>query len=287
MKKLKKTGTYKIKRIMVKGCWLVAAASFLFGVYKNFTATDRIIEKETETVVEKVENYSGLEAFTENFAKIYFAYSTDTQKQTERRDLLKGYMQPSLVDINSASLYTGADITVNDVQVWGVEAEPEQEYEFTVYFTVVMTGTAQAEVNAYTMGVYCEDQEYVITKNPRITSAPQVSDYERQGIESSGHLTSEDREAVGTFLETFFEVYPSATAKELAYYVKDSEVKPIGKDYTLVSIDRAEISAVENGYEVSCYVTYKDNVLDVAQVNGYEMDLAYQEDGELVITDLR
>ncbi len=36
---------------------------------------------------------------------------------------------------------------------------------------------------------------------------------------------------INEFLKTFFKLYPTATEKELSYYVKDSALKPMGKDY--------------------------------------------------------
>ncbi len=283
----KRESSFKIRRSIVRGCWLIAGASFLFAVYKNFTAVDKVTVKEQETVVEKVENYSGIETFTENFAKVYFAYPTGSAEQIERKEMLKEYMQQSLVGVNNTNLYAGDDITVEDVQIWGVEDVPSEENTYCVYYTVKMKGSGQAETNAYTMDVYCDSQQYVVVKNPRITSMPQTSKYERQGIQASDRIVPEDREAVETFLETFFDVYPSAVEKELNYYVKDPDVKPIGKEYTLVSIDGVEIKMVDNGYEVGCYVTYMDHVLDAAQIHAYEMSLAYQEDGELIMTSMR
>lgn len=283
----KRESSFKIRKIVVKGCWLIAGASFLFAVYKNFTAVDKITVKEQETVIEKVENYSGIETFTKNFAKVYFTYPADSAGQVERREKLKEYMQQSLVSVNNTNLYAGDDVTVEDVQIWGVEDVPAEENTYDVYYTVKLKASGQAETNAYTMDVYCDGQQYVVVKNPRITSAPQTSGYERTGIQASDRILTEDREAVETFLETFFGVYPSATEKELHYYVKDPNVKPIGKEYTLVSIDGVEIQTVDNGFEVGCYVTYMDHVLDASQIHQYEMSLAYQEDGELVLTSLR
>ena len=114
-KKNKGVSPYRVRRVLVKACWVVAACSLAFGVYKNFTAVDKVTVKEEKTVVEKIENYTGLEAFVENFAEIYFAYSPDSAQQTERKGLLESYMQPSLVQLNSGNAYAEAEVTVQDV----------------------------------------------------------------------------------------------------------------------------------------------------------------------------
>ena len=162
------------------GCWTVAAASLAFGIYKNFTATDRIIEKETETVVHEVENYVGLESFTKNFAEDYFTYSTESEEQAARKEALKQCMQPSLLDVNSGNTYAESDILVQGVQVWEVEELPEREDEFEVLFTVKMKGEEETVQNAYTVDVYCKDQQYVIVKNPTMTSLPVLADYDER-----------------------------------------------------------------------------------------------------------
>ena len=278
---------YKVRRALVKLCWGVAVCSLIFGVYKNFTAVDKVTVKETETVIEKVENYAGLEAFTENFAKIYFAYSPDTAQQTERKELLKSYMQSSLVDVNSGNTYAETEITVQSVQTWGVDQVSGMEHDYEVLFTVVLKNGEQAELNAYTMDVHCEDQAYVVVKNPTVTSVPQISEYEREPLQISDQVRAEDRERVGTFLETFYKIYPTASEKELAYYCKDQDIRPIGKPYVLNSIDNIMIQVKESGYEVECYVSYIDEKFGMQVLNQYQLSLVPQESGELIIEEMR
>lgn len=283
----KKISPYKVRRGMFWGCWAVAAASLVFGIYKNFTAADTIIEKETRTVVHEVENYVGLESFTRNFAKEYFTYSTDPEKQSKRKENLKKYMQPSLVDINSGNTYAKSDISVQDVQIWEVGDIPDREHEFEVLFTVRMKGGKKTARSAYTMDVFCEDQQYVVLKNPTMASLPSVSDYEKEPLQLPAQIKAEDRERVEEFLETFFRIYPGASEKELAYYVKDKTIHVINKDYTLKSIDRVVIQEQENGFYVECCVSYMDNTLGVQVINQFELNLGTQEDGELIIEGMR
>lgn len=291
-KKEKKEGlgmtSWKWKRIMIWGCWLIAAASLCFGIYKNFTAVDTVTVKETEKITEKVENYSGLESFTENFARIYFTYSLDPVAQENRRQQLAGYMQPSLVELNSGNTYAAGEIAVQGVQVWEVDSVEGEQDQYEVMFSVAMVSGDKSETSAFSMEVHREDQAYVITKNPTVTSMPNLSEYEEKYLESSDLLSAEDREKVEAFLNTFFGVYPKATDKELAYYVRDEKVNPVGKDYTLLSIDNISIQTQEEGkYHVACYVTYMDNTIGVGQINQYELFLSPQDSGELIITEMR
>lgn len=286
-KKNKKLSPYKIRQGMFWGCWTVAAASLAFGIYKNFTATDTIIEKETQTVVHEVENYVGLESFTKNFAADYFTYSTNSEKQAARKESLKQYMQPTLLDVNSGNTYAKSNISIQDVQVWEVEAIPEREDEFEVMFTVKMKGEEETVQNAYTVDVYSKDQQYVVVKNPTMTSLPAVSDYEKKSLQQSAQVSAEDRDRVETFLETFFGIYPGASEKELAYYVKDKDIHEINKDYALNSIDHVVIEEQEKGFYVECYVSYMDQTLGVQVLNQFELQLGTQEDGELIVESMR
>ena len=283
----KNISPYKIRRILIKGCWAIVACSLMFGIYKNFTAIDKITVKEEKTVVEKVENYTGLEAFTENFVQIYFAVSPDSARQAERKELLKSYMQPSLVQLNSGNSYVESEITVKSVQVWEVKQVPDTEHDYQVLFTVVLKSGESSELNAYTVDIHCEDQEYVVIKNPTVTSVPQISEYEREPLQASDRVRAEDREKVETFLETFFKVYPTASEKELAYYCKDKGVRPIGKAYVLNSIDNVTIQVKEAGYKVECYVSYIDEALGFSVLNQYQFSLVPQESGELIIEAMR
>jgi hypothetical protein len=56
--------------------------------------------------------------------------------------------------------------------------------------------------------------------------------YEPKTKESDGTLDAATTNEINEFLTTFFKLYPTATAKELSYYVNDGVLKPVGKNYT-------------------------------------------------------
>ena len=70
------------------------------------------------------------------------------------------------------------------------------------------------------------------------------------------------------FLETFFKLYPTATEKELAYYVSGNVIEPIGRDYLYSELvnpiftkdgDNVKVKVKLNG------VKLKTRVLSVSQ----------------------
>lgn len=279
----------RLRRMGIRIGWCLLIFSLAFAVYKNFTAIDTVTFHEKETIVEKVENYSGVESFTQNFAKVYFTYSTDSRTQAIKKECLEEYMQKSLVQVNQGDSYAVEDITVNEVQIWSVQSLSEDNEDFEVVFIVSSeTEKGNLDKTAYRMNVHAGIDGYVVTKNPTVTSMPGKSEYEAEYLKSSDLLGMKDREAVEIFLNTFFNVYPKATEKELAYYVKDSDMKPINKDYELLSIDNLAIQVKEDQkYNVECYVSYMDNSLGVRVLNQYQLDLATQEDGELIVTKMQ
>ena len=85
MSKKKKERTISVgkHRKMVLALWLLLSCSLAFGIYKNFTAIDQHTTHVKMVVKEKVINTSGVESFTEDFAKEYF-YGKITKKQLKR-----------------------------------------------------------------------------------------------------------------------------------------------------------------------------------------------------------
>jgi hypothetical protein len=59
----------------------------------------------------------------------------------------------------------------------------------------------------------------VIIKNPTMSKKPQKSDYQPKQLESDHTVDTETMDEITSFLETFFQLYPTATEKELTYYV--------------------------------------------------------------------
>lgn len=295
-KKERKWNSYKMRKWCVRIGWCVLLVSLAFAVYKNFTAVNTVTIHEKETVVEKVENYSGIESFTSNFVRTYFTYSTDSKVQASRKERLASYMQESLVEANQGDTYAVGNIKVTGVQIWSVEPLNEENQDFRVLFTVSLQREVEesgetkniSERTAFSVNIHTESGEYVVTKNPTVTHIPEKSGYEEEYLKPSELLEAKDRETVETFLNTFFRVYPGASEKELAYYVKDADVKPIGKDYELLSIDNLAIQKVgEQKYSVECYVSYMDNLIGVGVMNQYQLSLAAQEDGELIVTKMQ
>ena len=75
------------------------------------------------------------------------------------------------------------------------------------------------------------DGDMVIVQNPTLAPAIEKSDYEPKTREADTSVDADTVNDATAFLETFFKLYPTATEKELAYYVSGNVIEPIGRDY--------------------------------------------------------
>ena len=61
------------------------------------------------------------------------------------------------------------------------------------------------------------------------------------------------------FLETFFKLYPTATDKELAYYVEGNALEPINGDYLFSELVNPVFTADGDNVKVKVAVKFIDN----------------------------
>ena len=75
------------------------------------------------------------------------------------------------------------------------------------------------------------------------------------------------------FLETFFKLYPTATEKELAYYVSGNVLEPIGRDYLYSELINPIFTKDGENVKVKVAVKFLDNQTKATQVSQYELVL--------------
>src|SRR5699024_1733124 len=91
--------------------------------------------------------------------------------------------------------------------------------------------------------------------------------------ESNGTVDSDTAQEVTEFLETFFAFYPTATAKELAYYVTNNALPQIGKDYTSSALINPVYQQSGDQVQVGLSVKYLDETTKATQVSQYVLTL--------------
>ena len=86
-------------------------------------------------------------------------------------------------------------------------------------------------------------------------------------------------EEINEFLTTFFKLYPTATAKELTYYVNEGALKPVGKEYIFSELVNPVYNRNGNQVTASLAVKYLDNQTMTTQVSK-QFHLVLEKDGE-------
>ena len=260
--------------------WLLFVCGFAFAVYKNFTAIDTHTVHEKEIVEWRVEDTSGVEAFVRNFAKMYYSWSNNKDSVAQRTDALTGYLTEDLQRLTADTVKSDVAVSssVQDIQIWSVE-QNGSENDFAVVFTVAQTisdGKKKDTVSSvYKTAVHKDDNgDMVITQAPTITSKPAKSAYTPKAAEPDGTVSAAESEDITDFLITFFTLYPTATEKELSYYVSGDSMPPVKcADYTFSQLKSTVLNKDGDTVTATVAVEYLDSVTQMTQISQFELVL--------------
>lgn len=287
--KAKKLRVYKVNthKKTVIALWMLLIVSFCFAVYKNFTAININTIHETKVIDKEIVDTHKIENFVKNFAKDYYTWEQLQASIESRNELIKKYLTEELQALNVDTLRRDipTSSTVQDVEIWAVKQEEEKQFQ--VIFRVdqfITEGENKKNVSsAYEVVVYVDDSEnMVIIKNPTICNIPAKSSYQPKVKESNGTVDAATTGEINEFLKTFFKLYPTSTEKELSYYVKDSSLKPIGKDYVLAELLNPIYTKKENQVQVSVSVKYLDQQTKATQISQFNLILEKESNWMIV-----
>ena len=126
----------------------------------------------------------------------------------------------------------------------------------------------------YTVKVHIDDNgNMVIIQNPTLAPAMERSEYEPKIPEVDNRVDTDIINDAKTFLETFFKLYPTATDKELAYYVEDNVIEPIGRDYVFSELINPIFTKDGDNVKVRVSVKFIDNYTKAMLISQYELVL--------------
>ncbi|NTO56436.1 conjugal transfer protein [Enterococcus faecium] len=276
-------------RKMVLALWLLLSCSLTFGVYKNFTAIDQHTTHEKVVIKEKVVNTSGIENFTKDFSKEYFSWKNNKEAIEKRMNNLEQYLTEEgfalSQDMVRADIPTNSE--VQSVKVLDVEKSSE---EFVVSFLVEQKITegkkAQSISSAYRVTIFeDENRNYIVTSLPTMIAKPDRAKYKTKQVENDSKIDAKTTEEIAEFLETFFKLYPSASEKELEYYVENDAMRPINIDLKFSKLE--DPVYLQNGKKilVSTKIKYLDNVSKTTSYFQYKLRL--QKNGNWKIIDVK
>lgn len=279
-----KVGTHKKFTIAL---WVLLIGSVSFGVYKNFTAIDVHTIHETQVVEKRTIDTNRVESFVENFANVYYSWEQSQDSIDKRNEWLKNFLTEDLQQLNVAMVRSDipTTATLKAIQIWSVSQMDDNTFDvlFSVEQQITENNDKKNVESTYTVIVYVNEAgDMVITKNPTMSSKPEKSDYQPKQVESDGTVDATMTEEINDFLETFFKLYPSATEKELFYYVSNQALSPINKDYVFSELMNPVYIMKDNQVIAVVTVKYIDQETKVTQFSQFELILQKQDNWKIV-----
>ncbi|MBE6169912.1 MAG: conjugal transfer protein [Enterococcus casseliflavus] len=275
-------------RKMVLALWVLLSCSLTFGIYKNFTAIDQHTIHEKVVLKEKVVNTSGVENFTKDFAKEYFSWKNNKEAIEKRMSTLEQYLTEEgfslSQDMVRADIPTSSE--VQSVKILDVEKHSE---EFVVSFLVdqkITEGKKSQQVSsAYRVTIFeDENRNHIVTSLPTMIAKPDKAKYEARQVENDSEIDAKTTEEITDFLETFFKLYPSASEKELEYYVENNAIKPINSNLKFVELINPVFQKKGKEIQGDFYVKYLNNITKVNSIFHYSFTLQKVGNWKIICT---
>ncbi|OJG83525.1 hypothetical protein RV14_GL001403 [Enterococcus ratti] len=261
--------------------------SVSFGIYKNFTAIDRHTVHEKEVIETKLVDTNRIESFVAAFATDFYTWQQDQAAIDRRNEQLKNYLTEELQQLNLEMVRSDipTSATVQRVQIWQVTQEKQRD--FRVVFSVTQQLTENEKrtllLSTYNVLVHMDKNgNLVITKNPTMDSEPKKSDYQPKQVESDGTVDASQTAEINSFLETFFKLYPTATERELAYYVSNDALSVIQKNYVFAELINPIYSKKGKQINIAVTVKYLDQETKTTHLAQYELILKKQDNWKII-----
>lgn len=279
-----KVGTHKKSVIAL---WVVLIVSVSFGVYKNFTAIDLHTIHEKETIQLRLNDTNGIENFVKNFCKAYYTWDNSKETLEKRTASINGYLTEELQVLNADTIRTDipTSSTVSDVLIWNVEQSGSDEYEvlYEVVQSIKEGDQTRSVRSSYMVTVHVDTQgNMIIVQNPTLAPMMETSDYEPKAVENDSQVDADTVSDATAFLETFFKLYPTATEKELAYYVEENVMEPVQREYQFAELINPVFTKDGENIKVNVSVKYLDNLTKAEQISQYELVLHKDSNWKIV-----
>ena len=279
-----KVGTHKKSVIAL---WAVLIVSVSFGVYKNFTAIDMHTVHEKETVQLRLNDTNGIENFVKNFCKAYYTWDNNKETLEKRTSSINGYLTEELQVLNADTIRTDipTSSTVSDVLIWNVEQSGNDEYEvlYEVVQSIKEGDQTRSVRSSYMVTVHVDTKgNMIIVQNPTLAPMMETSDYEPKTVENDSQVDADTVSDATAFLETFFKLYPTATDKELAYYVEENVMEPVQREYQFAEVLNPVFTKDGDNIKVNVSVKYLDNLTKAEQISQYELILHKDSNWKIV-----
>lgn len=210
----------------------------------------------------------------------YQSYTWDNSKETleKRATSINAYLTEELQVLNADTIRTDIPTTssVQDVLIWSVKQSSTDEYEvkYEVVQSIKEGDQTRTVSSPYQLKVHVDEKgNMIIVQNPTLASPFETSEYEPKAMEHDSQVDADTISDATAFLETFFKLYPTATEKELAYYVAGKVMKPVEREYQFAQLLSPVFTKDGDNLKVKVSVKYLDNLTKAEQISQYELTL--------------
>ena len=143
---------------------------------------------------------------------------------------------------------------------------------------------AQSISSAYRVTIFeDENGNHIVTSLPTMIAKPDKAKYEAKQVESDSEIDAKTTEEITEFLETFFKLYPTASEKELEYYIKSGVLSPINAKLKFVKLEIRNFCQKDRNIQVTIIVEYLDGLSKTA--NHFQYVLELRKDTNWVISN--
>ena len=104
---------------------------------------------------------------------------------------------------------------------------------------------------------------------------PEKVKYEIKQVENDSEIDAKTTEEITEFLETFFKIYPTASAKELEYYVENDVMQPINSNLNFVELVSPIYQRKGDVIQTIVVVKYLNNTSKI--MHNFEYNIILQE----------
>lgn len=272
--KVRKVGKKRYSLIVM---WVLLIGSIIFGIYNNFRAIDTHTVHEKEVIKEKMTDNSPVESFVKRFAKEYFSWELKKESMEVRQEAVNMYLAEDLHNLANEAVRSDVPNSsqVTDVMIDSVASVgDESKVTFTVYMDIKKDKSTTKAIETYFVKVHHDEAgSLLLTTLPTLDSTTKYADYQPTRLVSDGTVKSNEVKDITEFLDTFFEAYPKANEKELAYYVKKEVLKPIEKEYVLSEIKNPIMAKDGDNYRVQVSVEYLNPATNMLNISQYDLVL--------------
>ena len=316
MKKREYPKTVFRKKITKAVFWTGFALVFFLSVIAivrvgNATAgssePDQPQQDEASDVINLASGEGG-QSFAQNFAAEYFSWGLSDEDKEKRMKLLSRYLATGL-DEQAGLSFEGMEwgSSLKESQVWKVEETGDDSALVTLRVLHESKKTVPPDPEAvkkakedkkdppkakeekdgphekyFVVPVKTDGQSFAVHEIPYLTAAPEKPDITAEPATSEdGKLNdSEIQQEIHSFLNTFFKVYTTGTAEELAYYTETDDIQSMNGVLLFKEVKNFIVREGERTgeYQIDANVLFEDELSKAKMAYPYQLTVTQVND---------